>query len=445
MAASAQDGSDRTLFQTHFDRGRALHDGKRYAEAEGELEEAYFLRPRDANVLNLLGIVYFRQQKFDKAEEVYRKLLVQNPEEPTLSYNLGVIYLKLDRLEEAESALVKALELSGSNPRISFYLGTVYEKLRRFQDAIFHYRHAGASSSIRRIEDRLAAARPAAPERPSRKGTDTAEFKAQELREALSHPPPDLAVPAKAVRAVSPALLAERREGETRPVVRVAPPPPPPATPPPRLEEQARTLPAAGPPAQAERAAQETFRFLEPHVLQVDFSGKIFIKLGTIYSYSGDLTFWVKERRPGTTPALVIITGRGRLILTDGEREVTLLHVDDEAIYVEPSHLLACEETLTPRYVRIDAAGPLEFVQLEGRGIVALSVGSKPLPLTITPDLPVSVPAASVIMWSGAINAVPVADRQIYEVIRRSGGGESSPLIRLEGRGRILMEQARPA
>ncbi len=440
MAEGGQDGSDRTLFQVHFDRGRELNEGKRYAEAEAELEEAYFLRPRDANVLNLLGLVYFRQQKLDKAEEVYRKLLVQNPDEPTLSYNLGVIYLRLDRLEEAESALVKALELSGSNPRISFHLGTVYEKLRRFQDAIFHYRHAGAASSIRRLEDRLAAARPTLTVRPPRPPTDTAEFKAEELRAAISQPAPELASPPKTVRAVSPALLAQRGNATVPIPPRLIPPPPPPATLPPPAEEEARTLPPTSATAAVARTAAETFRFLEPHVLQV------FIKQGTIYSYSGDLTFWVKDRRPGATAALVIITGRGRLILTDGEREITLMHVDDEAIYVEPNHLLACEETLTPRYVRIEESPPghLEFVQLEGRGIVALSVGSKPLPLAITPDLPVSVPATSIIMWSGALAAVPVADRQIYEVIRQSGGAAGTPLIRLEGRGRLLMEQARP-
>ena len=33
--------------------------------------------------------------------------------------------------------------------------------------------------------------------------------------------------------------------------------------------------------------------------MEVDFSGKVFIKQGTIYSYSGNLTFWVKDKRPG--------------------------------------------------------------------------------------------------------------------------------------------------
>jgi uncharacterized protein (AIM24 family) len=444
MGDGTTETSDRGLFLVHLTHGKELLDQRHFSDAEQQLEEAYFLRPRDPAVLNLLGLVYFRQQKLEKAEEVYRKLLIQNPDEPTLSYNLGVIYLKLGRLDEAESALLKALDQSQSNPRISFYLGTVYERQRRFQDAIFHYRRAGANALVRRVEDKLAAAQPVVlpKETPKRakRPDDTAEFKAAELRRTLAHQPaPELEpqlVPPKVLEPVSPSLLSPQ-----------APPPAPPEPKPAAESVQPAAAPSspASSPAESGRRG-ETFHFLEPHLLEVDVSGKVFIKQGSIYSYSGDLTFWVKDRRPGTNPPLVIITGRGRLLLTDREREITLMHVDDETVYVEPSHLLACEETLTPRYVRVGetAHEPIEFVQLEGRGRVALSVLSRPLPISVTPDLPVSVPAASIIMWSGSLTPHAVVDRQIYEVLHPAGTTPAF-LVRLEGHGRILMEQAAPA
>ncbi len=436
MTDAPANSTDHGLFLAHFARGKTLYEQKRYAEAETQLEEAYFLRPRDPAVLNLLGLLYFRQQKLDKAEEVYRKLLVQSPDEATLSYNLGVIYLKLNRLEEAESALLKALDRSDSSARISFYLGTVYEKLRRFQDAIFHYRKAGASAMIQRIEGKLAAVKPKPGPRHRRPEDDTAEFKTDEVRRAIQQPPPDLALtPPKTLGPVSEVVLAARARTELEvPEDGGAPPPPSDAS----VQSSAKA---------SEGARQDqTFRFLEPHLLEVDFSGKVFIKQGTVYSYSGDLTFWVKDRRQDAPAPLVIITGRGRLLLTDKEREITLMQVDDEAIIVEPLHLLACEETLTPRYTRLLDAGAgaagLEFVQLEGRGMVALTAASRPLALTVTPDLPVSVPAASIIMWSGLLKPSRVSDREIYEVVHPPGVA-TTPLIRLEGRGRILMEQTR--
>ena len=178
--------------------------------------------------------------------------------------------------------------------------------------------------------------------------------------------------------------------------------------------------------------------------MEIDFSGKIFIKQGTIYSYGGNLTFWVKEKRPGGTSALVIITGKGKVILTDKEREITFLHVQDETLYVEPSHLLACEETLSPRYLPLGEGSALfEVLALEGRGMVALSVASKPLALAVTPDLPVSAPAASIITWSGNLTARVLDDPQLYEVMMPAGAAGGG-LVRLEGTGRVLVEQSLP-
>ena len=72
--------------------------------------------------------------------------------------------------------------------------------------------------------------------------------------------------------------------------------------------------------------------------------------------------------------------------------------------------------------------------------MVALSVASKPISLTVTPALPVSVPSPSIITWKGNLTAHIVDDRQLYEVVLRPGG--PGALVRLEGTGRLLVEQA---
>jgi uncharacterized protein (AIM24 family) len=444
---------DQGLFLTHFNKGREHYDAKNYDQAERELEEAYLLRPRDPKVLNLLGLIYFRQEKFEKAEEVYRKLVAESPEAHTLYYNLGLIYFKLQRLEEAESAFLKALELSEENPKINFYLGSIYERQRRFPDAIFQYRQAGANIMVRRVEDKMAAATdshpPPTPPPPPRRD-DTAKFRAAEVQESIRRRAEEALASPKAVHPVSPALMAshppnlDSDTGRYRLGDLFAPPPPPSVHP--RVITFQPTASVLPTPASTDRtlpgtSRAETFRFLQSNLMEVEFSGKVFIKQGTIYSYSGNLTFWVKDKRRGGSPALVIITGTGRVLLTDKDREVTFMQVQEEAVYVEPSHLLACEETLTPRYLSIgDSAEPLEFLALEGTGMIALSVASKPLPLMVTRDLPVSVPAASVISWSGAVQAHAVQDRQLYEVMLPPGG--HGALLRLEGDGRLLVEQS---
>ena len=82
--------------------------------------------------------------------------------------------------------------------------------------------------------------------------------------------------------------------------------------------------------------------------------------------------------------------------------------MEDETLYVEPTHLLACEETPDARATSRSATArrALEILALEGRGMVALSVASKPAARWRSrPDLPVSVPVASVITWSGDAHA----------------------------------------
>jgi hypothetical protein len=195
-----------------------------------------------------------------------------------------------------------------------------------------------------------------------------------------------------------------------------------------------------GVPEERGTRGRTQFRALENNLMEISLTGKVYIRQGTIYSYGGNLTFWVKDRRPGGLPAMVMITGTGKIILTDRDREITFMTVADETLYVEPSHLLACEDTLTPRYVPLSGTHPgLEFLALEGSGMVALSVMSKPLALEVTPDLPVSAPASAVIVWTGPLTARVVEDRHLYEVMRPAA--EGATLIRLEGTGRLLMEQ----
>jgi uncharacterized protein (AIM24 family) len=475
---------DQGLFLKHFDAGKQAYDAGRLDEAERELVEAYLLRPRDHKILNLLGLLYFKQENYEKAEEVYRKLAAESPEANTLFYNLGLIYLKLNRLDDAELAFLKSLQLTRDNPKINFYLGSIYERQRRFQDAIFQYRQAGANIMVRRVEDKLQPAARPAPARTAKRDEDTAEF-----RGAPPQPTPRQRVetspflPAPKLNPVSDVLLADNapaRSGppahavvaaaETRPPLpagnQTIPPggktvPPGksadivaflaglPANPPKErtgitgITSGGTGIFTAAAPARAPAPPPrpvEPFRLIQRNLMEIAFSGKVFVRQGTIYSYSGNLTFWVKEKRPAATPSLVIVSGSGKLLLSDREREINISAVDG-TLCVQPAALVACEDSVTPRYIRLGDgdAGP-EFLTLEGRGLVALSVATRPLTLAITPDQPVAVAAASVIMWAGELTPQLVQDEALNAALLGPGGGTPA-LVRLEGSGRVLMEQ----
>ncbi|MGH9333932.1 MAG: AIM24 family protein, partial [Vicinamibacteria bacterium] len=190
------------------------------------------------------------------------------------------------------------------------------------------------------------------------------------------------------------------------------------------------------------RRRDDLFRYLENNLMEVNFSGKVFIKQGTIYTYSGNLTFWVKPQRQESVPPLVIVSGTGKLLLTDRHREITVLQIDQDEIFVEPSHLLACQETLTPRYAVIEKDGgknAFHVLVIQGTGMLALSVATSPLVLSVQNAYPVNVSSGSIISWSGELTPTIVEDEALAELMLP--GSPRGINLRLEGEGRVLMEK----
>jgi uncharacterized protein (AIM24 family) len=191
------------------------------------------------------------------------------------------------------------------------------------------------------------------------------------------------------------------------------------------------------------RRREDLFRYLENNLMEVNFSGKVFIKQGTIYSYSGNLTFWVKPQKQEGAPPLVIVSGTGKLLLTDRQRDITVLQIEEEEIFVEPSHLLACQDTLTPRYAVIEREGggkqSFHVLMIRGTGMLALSVATNPLVLSVQREYPVNVSTSSIISWSGDLTPTIVEDEALAELMLP--GTSPGINLRLDGEGRVMMEK----
>ena len=563
MANQSSTPFDQGLFLVHLNRGREHFDARNFADAAEELEEARRLRPGDDTVLNLLGLAYFKQEKFREADTVYRKLIELNPDSSTLFFNLGLVCFKLMDLDRAEATFLKSLELKPDNQKTHFYLGNIYEKKRQYYNAIFQYRKAGANIMVKRVQEKIDRERPS--DRDDGEDFALPAQSPEDTRAALAHTSepqktaPDLVLekvnvdsidrrrilsaiqqglaierPAKAEPAPGPphaaasleelveravnvsdtqetilsvdertALAEEARSLLTETEDTIPPPSKPlgvettrlrltePLVHDESLAEMARrkepssaseelffrqpergrptiippveslpvgdgerqsvvqglnwgATPAAGEPHVYARGRrrEDLFRYLEENLMEVNFSGKVFIKQGTIYSYSGNLTFWVKPQRQESVPPLVIVSGTGKLLLTDRRREITVLAIEEDEIYVEPSHLLACQETLTPRYGVIEREGgksAFHVLVIQGTGMIALSVASSPLVLSVQKPYPVNVSTGSVISWSGELTPTIVEDEALAELMLPGSGSEMN--LRLEGEGRVMMEK----
>src|SRR5206468_4315234 len=137
----------------------AFQEG-RYAEARRELEQAQRMRPDDSDVLNLLGLVYFKTNAFPEAEVIYRRLVRENANVFILHSNLGLILFKQAKLEEAEQFLLRAVELRPNYAKSHLYLGLLYRQKKKYGLALEHLRFAGADKLVKEVEAEM---RPAAP------------------------------------------------------------------------------------------------------------------------------------------------------------------------------------------------------------------------------------------------------------------------------------------
>ncbi len=97
--------------------------------------------PNNPDIKNLIGLIYFRQEKYDLAEQSFQSAIDLDPKLTEAYNNLGTVYYVQKRYEEARRVLEKSLE----NPlylypeRIYNNLGLVEEATGNDAKAISYY------------------------------------------------------------------------------------------------------------------------------------------------------------------------------------------------------------------------------------------------------------------------------------------------------------------
>jgi len=440
---------DQGVFLLHYNRGREAFQEGRYAEARRELEGAQRLRPDDSDVLNLLGLVYFKTNAFPEAEVIYRRLAKENPNVFILHSNLGLILFKQGKLDEAEHFLLRAVELRPNYAKSHLYLGLLYRQRRKLGPALEHLRFAGADKLVKEVEAEIQppappAAAPAppppAPPKPILPRTENTQRIITEKIPAIKTMPGTVATPVP-------------------PPPPVAPPPPPPA-PAPALEASAghtaaRKLQDAvdETPLHEERrldlghkieGASKTFALHENGFLEINFARNVHVKRGTVSSYSGNLKFVAESGLVGTTAqTLVKAVGQGKIFVYEKGRKTFLLDLNEEFIYVEGHNLLALEDSLTYRLEPIYDSTyqrKIDTVKIFGKGSLAISTSIEPLTLRVTREYPLSISSNALVAWTG--NLIPqVMDDKTLENVMIENVDDAGFKIRFEGDGVVVSEQ----
>jgi tetratricopeptide (TPR) repeat protein/uncharacterized protein (AIM24 family) len=430
---------DQGVFLLHYNRGREAFQEARYAEARRELENAQRLRPDDADVLNLLGLVYFKTNAFPEAEVIYRRLAQENPNVFILHSNLGLILFKQGKLDEAEHFLLRAIELRPNYAKSHLYLGLLYRQRRKYGLAIEHLRFAGAEKIVREVEAEMRppgapppppAPGPAAPHRDTQKVTTQKivplkDSRTAEVRPLMTQPGSVRMPEAPGARMPDTAHTAARKLQEAVDETQLA-------------EEKRIDL------GHKIEGASKTFTLHENGFLEINFGRSVHVKRGTVSSYSGNLKFVAESGLLGTTAqTLVKAVGQGKIFVYEKGRKTFLLDLNEEFIYVEGSNLLALEDTLTYRVEPIYDSTyqrKIDTVKIFGKGSLAISTHIEPLTLRVTREYPLSISSNALVAWTG--NVIPtVMDDKSLENVMIENVDDAGFKIRFEGDGVVVSEQ----
>ncbi|HEX8474689.1 MAG TPA: tetratricopeptide repeat protein [Pyrinomonadaceae bacterium] len=135
MTQGAMAAQDSSLYE-RLERAAAMIREGQLARAEAELNAVLGARPREANALNLLGVVRGQQKRTDEAEKLFLRALEIAPNLVGAYLNLGQLYHSARNLDRALWAFDAASKLSPDRPDINYNLASVHVERGEYERAL---------------------------------------------------------------------------------------------------------------------------------------------------------------------------------------------------------------------------------------------------------------------------------------------------------------------
>ena len=186
---------------------------------------------------------------------------------------------------------------------------------------------------------------------------------------------------------------------------------------------------------------QGVFELESERMLEVNLNGMMWTKMGSMVSYRGNVKFTregileqgignlLKKAVSGEGAKLTKAEGTGKVYLADMGKKITILNLQNEAIFVNGNDVLAFEPTSSyeiKMMKRMSAmlAGGLFNIRLQGTGMVAFTTHYDPITLIVTPDSPVITDPNATVAWSSGLEPQIRTDVSLKTFFGR-GSGES--------------------
>ena len=110
---------------------------------ESDFEESFFnfnmalqLNEQSVDILNCLGDLHFKYEKYEQAKEYFHKALNQNQSDNISMSNLGICLYRLGDTENAITNLQKSLEIEPNYISALNNLAVIYMDLENYQEGL---------------------------------------------------------------------------------------------------------------------------------------------------------------------------------------------------------------------------------------------------------------------------------------------------------------------
>lgn len=197
------------------------------------------------------------------------------------------------------------------------------------------------------------------------------------------------------------------------------------------------------------------FELENARTLEINLNGLVWVKMGSMIAYKGNVKFeregmmehgldkFLKKALTGEGTTLMKASGVGKVYIADQGKRITILHLENQAIFVNGNDVLAFEtgikwDITMMRRIATMAAGGLFNMKLQGTGMIAITTEGEPLTLRVTPDQPVVTDPNATVAWSQNLTPELTANITFRSLMGR-GSGETYQLV-FRGDGFVVVQ-----
>lgn len=128
--------------RAHNSLGLLYYKQGKYEKAFKEYQKSLERDPDNPKTHNFLGILYEKLEQYDRAFQSYQKAIQTDPGYADAYYNLGLLYHRQKKYNEAFQSYQKAIQLNPNNAEAHNNLGVLYYKQKKYNEAFQKFQKA---------------------------------------------------------------------------------------------------------------------------------------------------------------------------------------------------------------------------------------------------------------------------------------------------------------